>query len=167
RGAALHGKDTGESPVIRYKPEALDAVSLSDVGEIVGVVELEVAAPVGTQPPVIPFFVVWNHRGVTGGAQGFGERVGHAQNQTVRVTLLRGKGQRVVCGVSPKRIFRDRAVPRVDGPLKNRTDVGGSVARCGRVQIRLTETPARSRGNVIGIVCEVLVPTVVQVVAQI
>src|ERR1019366_6173338 len=51
--------------------------------------------------------------------------------------------------------------------LKNRADVGGRIPRRSRVQIRRRERPARSDGNVVRIVCEVLVPTVVQVVAQI
>ena len=85
----------------------------------------------------------------------------------MRVALLCSGGQSVVGGMPPERVFGDRAVPGVDGPLKNGTDVGARVARGRRVQVRLVEWPARPDRNVVRIIREVLVPAVVEVVAQI
>ena len=135
--------------MVRHHPHTFDAVSLRDVGKIVGEVDLKIAAPVDAQAPVIPRLIVRNRRVVAGGAQGLEKVYAAPKTKPVGQAFLRRGCQGIVVGVAPELIQRDRAVPRVDGAFEDRSDVGGGTARSGRIQIRLVERPARSDWNVV------------------
>src|ERR1035437_5394607 len=124
RRAALDGSDSGESPVVGHDPQHLYAILLRDVGIPVGVVDLEIVAPVCARPAVIPSLVVGSGLVVSGGAQCFGESVRQAKYHAVRKALFQDGGESIVVTVPNQRILGDGAVPRVLRSFENTANVG-------------------------------------------
>src|SRR5207245_2132060 len=96
-----------EGPMIRNGAQQLRIELLPRVREIIGIVRRQVVPAVGTQPSVIPLFVVRHHRIEGGGPQRLRPSVSHAKTQTARETTLYRPLQGVVIGVTDKIVTID------------------------------------------------------------
>src|SRR5439155_26650206 len=119
RSAALYGDDPGERPPVRKCPEQLRAHPLPKVRKIVGVVDLQVMQPVGTQASVVPRLVVRHYGIVRRGAHRPGEGVCQAPSETVREPPLHARLKGMIVRVAGKVAAADRVVSGEYGTKKD------------------------------------------------